>query len=132
MGQLCTYYSQQKLRNQYFKWNIMHYYHALLFFFIFSEYSSKTLYLLYKFTLLSKNNFVLYGKRACLGQSFIEYYMLKMLLKTKVGWSNDFGKCGLLHWNFRGAEKFCTKETCLSFFSPTLFKLIWPRVTFCI
>ena len=95
----------------------MHYYY----FFIFSQYSSKMLYLLHKFLLLSKNNFVLCRKRACSGQSFTECYLLKMLLKTRDGWSNDFRKCDLLHWNFRGSEMFCRKETWLSLFSSVQF-----------
>ena len=95
----------------------MHYYY----FFIFSQYSSKMLYLLHKFVLLSKNNFVLCGERACSGQSFTECYLLKMLLKKKGGWSNDFRKCDLLHWNFRGSEMLCRKETWLSMFSSVQF-----------
>ena len=100
----------------------MHYYY----FFIFSQYSSKMLYLLHKFLLLSKNNFVLCRKRACSGQSFTECYLLKMLLKTRDGWSNDFRKCDLLHWNFRGSEMFCRKETWLSLFSSVqLLSRVW-------
>ena len=95
----------------------MHHYY----FFIFSKYSSKMLYLLHKFVLLSKNNFILCRKRACLGQSFTECYLLNMFLKTKAGWSNDFRKHDLLHWNFRGSEMFSRKETWLSLFSSVQF-----------
>lgn len=49
------------------------------------EYPPKVLYLLYKSTFASKNNYILYGKRLCLGQSFTEYYLLKMLLKKRLG-----------------------------------------------
>lgn len=49
--------------------------------------------LLHKSTLLSKNDFILYGKRARLGQNFTEYYLLKIFPKTKIGWSDDSRKC---------------------------------------
>ena len=98
----------------------MHHYY----FFIFSQYSSKMLYLLHKFVLLSKNNFILCRKRACLGQSFTECYLLNMFLKTKAGWSNDFRKHDLLHWNFRGSEMFSRKETWLSLFSSVQFSSV--------
>lgn len=42
------------------------------------------LYLRHKSTLLSKYDFILFGKWACLGQSFTEYCLLKTFPKTKV------------------------------------------------